>query len=210
MARYTGPACRLCRREGEKLYLKGERCYSDKCAVDKRKTAPGQHGNVRSKMSDFGIQLRQKQRLKRIYNVLEAPFRRIFQIAVQAKGKTGEALIQNLELRLDNIVYRSGFASSRRASRQLVRHNHILLNGKRCNMPSCVLKPTDVVSVVESSKSIPAVLASTESCKRDGHGVPAWLKADHVAMTCQVLAVPPREDIHIPVREQLVVELYSK
>ncbi len=210
MARYTGPVCRLCRREGEKLYLKGDRCYTDKCAVDKRKSAPGQHGMVRSKLSDYGVQLREKQKLRRIYSVLESQFRNIFEKASHSKGKTGEALVQSLELRLDSVVYRLGFGLSRNAARQLVRHNHVYVNGKRRNIPSSVLKVGDVVTLADSAKNVPTVLAAIETAKRDGHGVPAWLKADHAAFTGSVLSVPAREDIHIPVREQLVVELYSK
>lgn len=210
MARYRGPVCRLCRREGEKLYLKGERCYTDKCAVDKRKSAPGQHGMIRSKLSDYGAQLREKQKLKRIYQVLERQFRNIFEKASHTKGKTGETLVQNLELRLDTVLYRLSFALSRNAARQFIRHNHVLVNGKRRNIPSSVLKVGDVVSLTESGKKIPFVLAAIETAKRDGHGVPAWLKADHVNCTGTVLAVPAREDVHIPVREQLVVELYSQ
>ena len=210
MARYTGPVCRLCRREGEKLYLKGERCFTDKCAVDKRKSAPGQHGMVRSKLSDFGVQLREKQKLRRIYSVLERQFRNIFEKASHTKGKTGETLVQNLELRLDSAVYRLGFALSRNAARQLVRHNHVLVNGKRRNIPSSVLKVGDIVTLSTAAQSISLVLAAIEVAKRDGHGVPAWLNVNHANFTGTVLAVPAREDIHIPVREQLVVELYSK
>jgi small subunit ribosomal protein S4 len=210
VARYTGPVCRLCRREGEKLYLKGERCYTDKCAVDKRKSAPGQHGMARTKLSDFGVQLREKQKLRRIYSVLEKQFRNIFEKASHSRGKTGEKLVQNLELRLDSVVYRLGFAASRNAARQLVRHNHILVNGLRRNIPSSVLKVGDVVSLATGSQSIPAVLLSLETAKRDGHGVPAWLSANHASFSGSVVSVPAREDIHIPVREQLVVELYSK
>lgn len=210
MARYTGPVCRLCRRDGEKLYLKGERCYTDKCAVDKRKSAPGQHGMVRSKLSDYGVQLREKQKLRRIYSVLERQFRNIFEKAHHGKGKTGETLVQNLELRLDSVVYRLGFGLSRNAARQLVRHNHVLVNGKRRNIPSSIVKVGETVSLTAHAQTISFVLAAIETAKRDGHGVPAWLKADHANFTGTVLAVPAREDVHIPVREQLVVEFYSK
>jgi len=210
VARYNGPVCRLCRREGEKLYLKGERCYTDKCAVDKRKSAPGQHGMVRSKLSNFGMQLREKQKLRRIYNVLEAPFKNFFERAARRKGKTGEMLVQDLELKLDSVVYRLGFAPSRSSARQLVRHNHILVNSKRHNMPSAILKIGDTVTLVESSRQIPIVLAAVESAKREGHGAPAWLKVNYAEFTGSVVAIPAREDIRIPVHEQSVVELYSK
>ena len=210
MARYIGPSCRQCRREGVKLYLKGERCYTDKCAVDKRKTAPGQHGARRTKLSDFGTQLREKQKLKRIYGVLERQFRNVFEKAAVTKGKTGELLVQALELRLDSLVYRLGLAASRNAGRQLVRHNHILVNGRRCNIPSAGLRVGDKVTLAEKSRNMAPVLASLESTKRDGHGAPAWLKWDASSFTGEVLARPAREDVSIPVREQLVVELYSK
>ena len=210
MARYVGPSCRLCRREGVKLYLKGDRCYTDKCAVDKRKTAPGQHGARRSKLSDFGTQLREKQKLKRIYGVLERQFRGAFEKSAQHKGKTGELLVQSLELRLDSVVYRLGLAASRNGARQFVRHNHILVNNRRCNIPSAILKVGDKVAVVESSRGVPALLASIEATKRDGHGAPAWLKFDASLFAGEVVSRPAREDISIPVREQLVVELYSK
>lgn len=210
MARYIGPSCRLCRRENVKLFLKGDRCLSDKCAVDKRKTAPGQHGAQRSKLSDFGVQLREKQKLRRIYGVLERQFRSFFDRASHTAGKTGEALIQNLEMRLDSVIYRMGFSPSRTSARQLVRHNHVLINGKRCNIPSAVLRIGDKVSLVTSSTSIPSVALAIETSKRDGHAAPAWLKVDHSAFSAEVVAKPQREEVQIPVREQLVVELYSK
>lgn len=209
MARYTGPVCRLCRREGVRLFLKGERCYTDKCAVEKRKTPPGQH-TTRSKLSGYAIQLRERQKLKRIYRVLERQFRNIVEKATQSKGKTGELLVQNLEMRLDNVVYRLGYALSRNAARQLVRHNHVLVNGKRRNIPSSTLKIGDRIALTEGSKEISMVLLAVETAKRDGHGVPTWLKADHAGFTGEILACPAREDIQIPVQEQLVVELYSK
>jgi small subunit ribosomal protein S4 len=210
VARYIGPSCRLCRREGVKLYLKGERCYTDKCAVDKRKTAPGQHGARRSKLSDYGTQLREKQKLKRIYGVLERQFRGMFEKAAQTRGKTSELLVQSLETRLDSVVHRLGLASSRNAGRQLVRHNHILVNGRRCNIPSAILKVGDKVTLAEGSRNMAPVLASLEATKRDGHGAPAWLKWEAGSFTGEVLSKPAREDVSIPVREQLVVELYSK
>ena len=210
MARYTGPSCRLCRREGEKLFLKGERCYTDKCAVDKRGTVPGQHRDRRSKLSDYGRQLRESQKIKRIYGLLERQFRNFFGRALRAKGKTGEALIQSLELRLDSFVHRMGLAPSRAAARQLVRHNHILLNGKRCNIPSALVSLGDEVTLVEASRSMPAVLAALEVSKRSGHEVPSWIKFDAERFAGKLLSLPPRDEIQIPVKEQLVVELYSK
>lgn len=210
MARYIGPSCRMCRREGVKLYLKGDRCYTDKCAVDKRKSAPGQHGARRAKLSDYGNQLREKQKLRRVYGILEKQFRGLFEKASVKKGKTGELLLQGLELRLDSVVYRLGLASSRNAARQIVRHNHILVNGKRLNIPSAVLKVGDKVTLVEGSRNMAPVLASLEATKREGHGAPAWLKWDGSSFTGEILAKPAREDISVPAREQMVVELYSK
>jgi len=208
--RYIGPSCRMCRREGVKLYLKGDRCYTDKCAVDKRKSAPGQHGARRAKLSDYGNQLREKQKLRRVYGILEKQFRGLFEKASVKKGKTGELLLQGLELRLDSVVYRLGLASSRNAARQIVRHNHILVNGKRLNIPSAVLKVGDKVTLVEGSRNMAPVLASLEATKREGHGAPAWLKWDGSSFTGEILAKPAREDISVPAREQMVVELYSK
>ncbi|MBX9703751.1 MAG: 30S ribosomal protein S4 [Silvanigrellaceae bacterium] len=210
MARYTGPVCRLCRREGVKLFLKGERCYTDKCAVDKRKTAPGQHGQRRGKLSDYGLHLREKQKLKRIYGVLERQFRHMFDKASHAKGMTGEALVQNLELRLDSVVFRLGWAQSRNAARQLVRHNHVLVNGQRRNIPSSVLRVGDTVTLVDASKEMPSVILSQESAKRDGHGCPSWMKLISDNFNAEIIARPAREDIQIPVREQLIVEFYSQ
>jgi len=200
----------MCRREGVKLYLKGDRCYTDKCAVDKRKSAPGQHGARRGKLSDYGNQLREKQKLRRMYGILEKQFRGLFEKASVKKGKTGELLLQGLELRLDSVVYRLGLASSRNAARQVVRHNHILVNGKRLNIPSAVLKVGDKVTLVEGSRNMAPVLASLEATKREGHGAPAWLKWDASSFTGEILAKPAREDIVVPAREQMVVELYSK
>jgi small subunit ribosomal protein S4 len=208
MARYLGPACRLCRREGTKLFLKGERCYTDKCAVDKRKTAPGQHGARRGKLSDFGVQLREKQKLRRIFGVLERQFVGTFRKASQSRGKTGEVLLQRLEMRLDAVVFKLGIAESRNAARQLVRHNHVLLNGKRCNIPSALLKVGDKITLAEKSRSIAPVLKSLEASKREGHGCPEWLSMNNLEGT--VLAVPSKDMIQLPVKEQLIVELYSK
>lgn len=209
MARYTGPGCRKCRREGVKLYLKGERCYTDKCAVDKRKSAPGQHGSLRSKLSEYAQQLREKQKLKTIYGLLERQFGNFFDRAARSKGKTGESLVISLEMRLDCVVKKI-LCLSPAAARQLVRHNHVLVNNKRCNIPSAVLKVGDKISFTEAARVIPTVMRSIETSKRDGHGAPAWLKVDPAMFTGEIIAKPMREDIQIPVKEQLVVELYSK
>ena len=208
MARYTGAKCRLCRREGEKLFLKGDRCYTDKCGVERRKYPPGQQGQRGGKMSDYGIQLRAKQSVKRTYNVLERQFRKYFYEAEKKRGVTGEILLQFLELRLDNIVYRMGFASSRSQARQLVNHKHFLVNGRPVNIPSYRVKPGDVVEVREKSRNIPVIADSIASLER--RGVPEWLEVDTEALKGRVLHVPSREEIPIPVQEQLIVELYSK
>ena len=210
MARYLGPVCRLCRRENTKLYLKGDKCFSDKCAVEKRKSAPGQHGARRTKLSDFGVQLREKQKLKRFYGLLEAQFRNTFAKVAKKKGKTGEQLLEALELRLDSLVYKIGLAPSRAAARQLVRHNHILVDGKRCNIPSATLEIGQKITLVESSREMPPVLAALEVTKREGHAAPAWLKWESGDWTAEILLKPSRAEISVPVREQLVVELYSK
>lgn len=210
MARYTGPVCRQCRREGVKLYLKGSRCFSDKCAVDRRKTAPGQHGARRGKLSDYGVQLREKQKIRRIYGVLEKQFRRVMAEASRRRGKTGDVLIQNLEMRLDSVLYRIGVASSRSAARQMIRHNHVHVNGRRVNIPSFLLRVGDKVSVAEGSRENPSMLASLEFAKQQAFGVPSWLKWDLAQFSAEVLSKPQRDEVQIPVREQLVVELYSK
>lgn len=211
MARYIGPVCKLCRREGEKLYFKGERCYTDKCAIERGRPGPGQHGAKRGKLSDFGIQLREKQKLKRIYGMLERQFRTFFGRAQRVKeGKTGENLLASLETRLDSVVYKLGIAPSRNAARQFVRHNHININGKRCNIPSAVIKVGDKISVAQGSREVPAFLLAQEAAKREGHGIPAWLSWDASTFTGELKAKPTRDQFTIPVREQLVVELYSK
>jgi len=210
MARYIGPVCRLCRREGVKLFLKGERCYTEKCAVDRRKTAPGQHGARRGKLSDYGTQLREKQKLRRIYGVLDLQLRSGVEAAQRSRGKTGEVLIRNLEMRVDNVVYRLGLSSSRSQARQIVRHNHILLNGKRLNIPSARVKIGDKISVVERSRELPMILGSLEFAKRQGNPAPAWLKWDESSLTGEVLTMPAREDVVIPVKEQLIVELCGR
>lgn len=210
MARYTGPICRLCRREGLKLFLKGERCYTVKCAVDKRKTAPGQHGARRGKLSDYGVQLREKQKIRRVYGVLEKQFRKAMASAVRSRGKTGEALVQGLEMRLDSVVLRLGIALSRAGARQIVRHSHVSVNGKVLNIPSALVRIGDKVALLERSRNMPSVLAAQEVAKREGHGVPSWLKWDTNTMTGEVLAKPQRDEVPLPAREQVVVELYSK
>jgi small subunit ribosomal protein S4 len=209
MARYIGPVCRLCRREGMKLFLKGERCYTEKCAIEKRNFAPGQHGKTRkSKMAGYGVQLREKQKVKRIYGVLEDQFRRYFEQAERTRGITGETLLQLLERRLDNVVYRIGYATSRAQARQLVRHGHFTVNGRKVDIPSYSVKPGDVVSVRESSRKNASIVHAMEEVK--GRGVPEWLQSSGEGMEAKVSSVPTREQINLPVQEQLIVELYSK
>jgi len=209
VARYTGPACRLCRREGKKLFLKGERCHTPKCEIEKRNFPPGVHGQNRTKLSTYGIQLREKQRAKRIYGLLERQFRRYFQIASRFHGVTGTVLLQLLERRLDNIVYRIGFASSRRSARQLVRHNHILVNGRRVNIPSFIVRQNDVVTLVEGSRQNTQILRWLAS--QATRGRKGWLAFDEKEFAATLTAVPAREELDdIDLREQLIVELYSK
>jgi small subunit ribosomal protein S4 len=209
MARYIGPVCRLCRREGMKLFLKGERCYTEKCAIEKRNFAPGQHGKTRkSKLAGYGIQLREKQKVKRIYGVLEDQFRRYFEQAERTRGITGETLLQLLERRLDNVAYRLGFATSRAQARQLVRHGHFTINGRKVDIPSFSVKPGDVVSIRQTSRTNPAIVHALEEVK--GRGVPEWLSFDAGSMTGRIASLPTREQINLPVQEQLIVELYSK
>jgi len=208
MARYNGPVCRLCRREGMKLFLKGERCYTEKCAIEKRNMPPGQHGRRRSsKMVGYGVQLREKQKVKRIYGVLEDQFRRYFETAERTRGITGETLLQLLERRLDNAVYRLGLATSRPQARQLVRHGHFLVNGRKVDVPSYSLKSGDTVIVRETSRQNATILHATEEVK--GRGIPEWLQLEG-EMGGKVVSMPTREQINLPVQEQLIVELYSK
>jgi small subunit ribosomal protein S4 len=208
MARYNGPVCRLCRREGMKLFLKGERCYTEKCAIEKRNMPPGQHGRLRkAKMVGYGVQLREKQKVKRIYGVLEDQFRRYFEMAERTRGITGETLLQLLERRLDNAVYRLGLATSRPQARQLVRHGHFLVNGKKVDIPSYLLKSGDVVGVRETSRTNATILHATEEVK--GRGIPQWLQQEG-ELGGKVVSMPTREQINLPVQEQLIVELYSK
>ena len=208
MARYTGASCRVCRREGEKLFLKGERCYTEKCSVTRRQYAPGQHGQSKKKLSEYGVQLREKQKAKKFYGVLESQFRKYFEMAAKSKGMTGENLLKILETRLDNIVYRLGYARSRAEARQLVRHGHFSVNGGKVNIPSYIVKPNDQIEVREGSKGdevFKEILESTES-----KVVPAWLSADHASLKGSVVAAPAREDVDLPVQEHMIVELYSK
>lgn len=208
MARYTEAVCRLCRREGAKLYLKGDRCYSDKCAFARRSFAPGQHGQGRKKVSEYGIQLREKQKARRIYGILERQFRNYFAKADKQKGITGENLLVMLERRMDNVVYRLGFTDSRTQARQLVRHGHILVNGKRLDIPSALVKVGDVISIAPASASSEYVKAISE--KIATKTTPAWLVLDAEKMAGKVDRFPSREEIDAPIAEHLIVELYSK
>jgi len=211
LARYTGAACRLCRREGIKLFLKGQRCLTDKCAIDKRNFVPGEHGKShfrRRQLIGYGQQLREKQKVKRMYGVLENQFRRYFRKAEITKGVTGEILLQLLERRLDNITFRMGFALSRPQARQFVLHGHILVNGKRVNIPSYQVKKGDEVSVLLKSRKNPLILSAVEGVS--GRGLPEWLNLDRETLTGQVLELPSREPIGVPIEVSLIVELYSK
>lgn len=208
MARYTESVCRLCRRENLKLFLKGERCYTDKCAIERRNYPPGQHGQKRPKFSEYSIQLREKQKVKRMYGLMENQFRRTFARASREKGITGEALLVLLERRLDNVVYRLGFASSRAEGRLLVRQGHILVNGKRVNIPSYVVRVGDDVSVKEESRQMARVLTAMEGAQR--RGVPEWADLNRDAFSGRVRLMPTRSDITMPINEKLIVELYSK
>ena len=208
MGRYLGPVCRLCRREGTKLFLKGTRCYSDKCAVDRRSYPPGEHGQGRMRTSEYSLQLREKQKLKRIYGLLERQFRGYFHRAERMKGITGENLLVLLERRLDNVVYRSGFASSRREARQLVRHGHLQVNGRKVDIPSFLVVLGATVAVRESSRSLLPIQKALEGV--GGRGVPSWLEVDKTHCTGRVKEFPTKEEIALPVNEQLVVELYSR
>ena len=208
MERYTGAVCRQCRREGQKLFLKGERCYSDKCAIDRRNYVPGQHGQNRKKISEYGLQLRAKQKAKRYYGVLESQFAKYYEMADRKAGMTGENLLRILESRLDNVVYRLGFASSRAEARQLVVHGHYTVNGKKVNIPSYLLKEGDVVSITEASRQSEKIKAVLEAC--GARPVPIWLELDRNTLEAKVTRLPNREDIDLDVEETLIVELYSK
>lgn len=209
MARYTEATCRLCRRENLKLFLKGDRCYTDKCAFERRSYAPGQHGQRRGgKISDYGVQLREKQKVKRIYGVLEKQFRKYYEKAERQKGITGTNLLILLERRLDNVVYRMGFASSRNQGRQLVRHSHFTVNGRKINIPSYQVKIGDVIEVKDKSRKIPTVLEAIETVVR--REMPSWLEVDGANFRGAVKEFPNREELTMPINEQLIVELYSK
>ncbi|KPK32552.1 MAG: 30S ribosomal protein S4 [Nitrospira bacterium SG8_35_1] len=208
MARYRDALCRLCRRESEKLFLKGDRCYTDKCAVERRKYPPGQHGQRRRKFSDYALQLREKQKAKETYGVLEKQFKRYFYMADKRTGVTGDNLLQLLERRLDNVVYRLGLASNRRQARQLVLHGHINLNGRRVNIPSCLVRPGDIVSIMEGSKKLHIIEENVS--KIEHRGLPGWVEMDVNTLSGKVLHNPARDEIMLPVQEQLIVELYSK
>ena len=209
MSRYRGSVCRLCRRENLKLYLKGDRCYSDKCAIDRRTYPPGQHGQRRGgKTSDYGLQLREKQKVKRMYGLGEKQFRLFFHRADAGKGITGEALLVMLERRLDNVVYRFGFANSRAQARQLVKHNHFLVNGKKVNIPSYQTRVGDVLEIREKSQNVQAITDSVDAVVR--RGMPQWLELDKDNLKGTVKAMPVREDITMPIQESQIVEFYSK
>jgi len=208
VARYTGPVCRLCRREGDKLFLKGEKCFSSKCAIEKRPNPPGQHGAKRGRLSDYAVQLREKQKLRRVYGILEKQFRSYYKEADRRRGSTGENLLQLLESRLDNVVYRMGFGASRTEARQLVRHNAITLNGNKVNIPSLQLRPGDVIATSSKGKDQLRVKTSLEVAEQ--RGIAEWLQVDFKKMEGTFKAVPERSELPSDINEHLVVELYSK
>jgi len=207
MARYTGPVCRLCRREANKLFLKGDRCY-EKCTMDRRSQIPGEHGKMRRKTTEYGIQLREKQKARRIYGLLEKQFRLSFERAERMKGITGENLLALLERRLDNVVYRMGFASSRNQARQLVRHGHFLVNGRKANIPSITLRSGDAISLKEKSRDSLLIKQNLESAKH--RTPPAWMEVDLEQARGTIIALPTRDQIDVPVKEHLIVEMYSR
>lgn len=206
MARYTGPRCRLCRREGMKLYLRGDRCYTEKCAIERRNYPPGQHSEIRGKFMEYGMRLREKQRVKRMYGLTEKQFKRFFEMAERMKGIVGTNLLVLLERRLDNVVYRCGFASSRSEARQIVSHRHVLVNGKVVNIPSFLVKPGDLIEI--RKKDLLPVKNAIESVIR--RGIPGWLEVDKENLRARVKLMPTRDDITMPIREQLIVEFYSR
>ncbi len=209
MARQMGPVCRLCRREGMKLFLKGERCHTEKCAIERRNFPPGQHGKARRpRMLGYGVQLREKQKVRRIYGILEGQFRRYFEKAALKKGVTGELLLQFLEQRMDNVVYRMGLATSRAQARQAVRHGHFQVNGRKVNIPSYTVRPGEVVEVRPGSRDNKTLLANRDATAHQA--APSWMEVDRENLRVRILAVPPRQDIAQPIQEQLIVELYSK
>lgn len=208
MARYTASVCRQCRREAQKLYLKSERCFTPKCPVERRSYAPGEHGQAKKKVSEYGLQLREKQKARRIYGILETQFRRYFRLAAKKKGVTGETLLQLLERRLDNVVYRLGLGGSRPESRQMVRHGHFQVNGRRVNIPSYLVKEGDVITVASSSREMEKIKRLVEIAK--SRAIPEWLELDIENMRAKVLRLPRRDEIDVPIQEHLIVELYSK
>ena len=207
MARYIGPVCRLCRREGIKLFLKGERCYTDKCAIERRAYPPGIHGQGHRKQSDYGRQLREKQKVRRMYGLLEKQFRRYYKMASQMRGVTGENLISLLERRLDNVVYRAGFACNRTEARLLIRHGHFRLNGKKASIPSIQIRPNDVLSVRDKSKDMARIHDAIAGSERT---TPAWVEVDRDNLAATIKSFPVRSDVTVPIEEHLIVELYSK
>lgn len=208
MSRYLGPSCRLCRQEGLKLFLKGTRCQSDKCAFTRRDYTPGQHGSKRVKFSDYGLQLREKQKVKRLYGVLEKQFRRYFKLAEKSKGVTGEKLLQFLERRLDNVIFRLCFAASREAGRQIVKHNHVTVNGKRVNIPSYFVSEGDVIEIKGNENLVKNIKQIYDLVK--DRGTPAWLEVDTQGLKGKVVRLPTRDEVGFPIQEKLIVELYSK
>lgn len=208
MSRHTESVCKLCRREMTKLFLKGDRCYTDKCAIDRRAYPPGQHGQNQGKSSNYALQLREKQKIRRLYGIQEKQFRNYFQEADRLKGVTGSNLLVLLERRLDNITYRLGFANSRAQSRQLIRHGHILVNGKKIDIPSYSVENADVITLREKSREVQKVIQALDAVER--RGVPAWLELNRTALTGVVKSIPTREDLAMPLQEQLVVEFYSR
>ncbi len=208
MARYLGSVCRLCRREGTKLFLKGDRCFSEKCAIEKRAYPPGMHGQGRARFSDYGVQLREKQKVKRMYALLEHQFRATFDRAARMKGRAGENLLVLLERRLDNVVFRMGFATSRNEARQLVRHGHFTLSGRKATTASIQVRPGQVVSVREKSRKVERIASALDAL--EGRAVPQWLEVDKETFSGTVKQLPVREDITLPIDEQLIVELYSR
>ena len=209
MARYVGPSCRLCRREGVKLFLKGLKCYTQKCPVEKRSYPPGQHGQGRVKLSDYGVQLREKQKAKRIYGVLERQFHRYFRIAHKTKGVTGQMLLEQLERRLDNVLFRMGFATSRAEGRHLVRHRAVVVNGRLVDIPSYPVKAGDVVQVAKGESGWAVRIKQTLDLTKD-RIVPAWIQVDPQALKGLIVRMPQKDDVGLPIQEQLIVELYSK
>jgi small subunit ribosomal protein S4 len=208
VARYIGALCRICRREGEKLFLKGDRCYTEKCAIERRKYPPGQHGQGFRKLSDYGIQLREKQKARKMYGLLERQFRKYFFEAERKKGITGEVLLQLIEGRLDTIVFRMGFSPNRRRARQLIGHGHVRVNGREVNLPSFAVKGGDEVEIKQSSREMPEIVDSM--AKSEHRGIPAWVEVDATNFRGKVLHIPSRDEMQLPVQEQLIVELYSK